>query len=109
MRPPTPRKDICAEQEMLRSRRNAFRQKSKRRTKEWPIIGTWGLGDVTNLKNKKDVCRSGSEGRRCTVVKFAKLVMSGDQEEDFGEHRLCYTLTLIDVEAKYCSGQARDW
>ena len=50
---------------------------------------TWGLGDMTNLKNnKKDILKSGSEGRRCAAVKFAKLVTSGDQEEDFGEHSL---------------------
>ena len=50
---------------------------------------TWGLGDMTNLKNnKKDILNSGSERWRCAVVKFAKLVTSGDQEEDFGEHSL---------------------
>ena len=38
------------------------------------------------------------EGRR--RVKFAKLVTTGDQEEEFGEHSLSYTLTLNDVEAK---------
>ena len=70
---------------------------------------TWGLGDMTNLKNnKKDILNSGSEGRRCAVVKFAKLVTSGDQEEDFGEHSLSYTLTLNDVEAQYFSERARD-
>ena len=70
---------------------------------------TWGLGDATNLKNnKKDILNSGSEGLRCAAVKFAKFVMSGDQEEDFGEHSLSYTLTLNDVEAKYFSERARD-
>ena len=50
---------------------------------------TWGLGDMTNLKNnKKDILNSGSEGWRWAAVKFAKLVTSGDQEEDFGEHSL---------------------
>ena len=44
---------------------------------------TWGLGDITNLKhNKKDILNSGSEGRRCAAVKFAKLVTSGHQEEE---------------------------
>ena len=45
---------------------------------------TWGLGDMTNLKknNKKDILNSGSEGRRCAAVKFAKLVTSGHQEEE---------------------------
>ena len=71
---------------------------------------TWGLGDMTNLKNnKKDILNSGSEGWRWVAVKFAKLVTSGDQEEDFGEHSLSYTLTLNDVEAKYFSERARDW
>ena len=70
---------------------------------------TWGLGDMTNLKNnKKDILNSGSERWRCAVVKFAKLVTSGDQEEDFGEHSLSYTLTFNDVEAKYFSERARD-
>ena len=70
---------------------------------------TWGLGDMTNLKNnKKDILNSGSEGWRCAAVKFAKLVTSGDQEEDFGEHSLSYTLTLNEVEAKYVSERARD-
>ena len=70
---------------------------------------TWGLGDMTNLKNnKKDILNSGSERWRCAVVKFAKLVTSGDQEEDFGEHSLSYTPTLNDVEAKYFSERARD-
>ena len=70
---------------------------------------TSGLGDMTNLKNnKKDILKSGSEGRRCAAVKFAKLVTSGDQEEDFGEHSLSYTLTLNEVEAKYFSERARD-
>ena len=36
------------------------------------------------------------------------LVTSGDQEEDFGEHSLSYTLTLNEVEAKYFSERARD-
>ena len=32
---------------------------------------TWGLGDMTNLRNnKKDILNSGSEGRRCDAVKF---------------------------------------
>ena len=67
---------------------------------------TWGLGDMTNLKkNNKDILNSGSEERRCAVVKFAKLVTSGDQVEDFGEQSLFYTLTLNDVEAKYFSGE----
>ena len=44
---------------------------------------------MTNLKNnKKDVLNSGGEGRRFVVVKFAKLVKSGDQEEDFREHSM---------------------
>ena len=69
----------------------------------------WGLGDMTNLKNnEKDILHSGSEGWRCAALKFAKLVTSGDQEEDFGEHSLSYTLTLSDVEAKYFSERARD-
>ena len=52
---------------------------------------TSGLGDMTNLKNnKKDILKSGSEGRRCAAVKFAKLVTSGDQEEDFGEQLVVY-------------------
>ena len=63
---------------------------------------------MTNLKNKKDILNSGSEGWRCAAVKFAKLVTSGDQEEDFGEHSLSYTLTLNEVEAKYFSERARD-
>ena len=72
-------------------------------------MGIWGLGDMTNLKNnKKVILNSGSERWRCAVVKFAKLVTSGDQEEDFGEHSLSYTLTLNDVEAKYFSERARD-
>ena len=72
-------------------------------------MGIWGLGDMTNLKNnKKVILNSGSERWRCAVVKFAKLVTSGDQEEDFGEHSLSYTLTLSDVEAKYFSERARD-
>ena len=67
---------------------------------------TWGLGDMTNLKNnKKDILNSGSEGWRWTVVKFAKLVTSGDQEEDFGENSLSYTLTLNEVEAQYFSNE----
>ena len=69
---------------------------------------TSGLGDMTNLKNKKDILKSGSERRRCAAVKFAKLVTSGDQEEDFGEHSLSYTLTLNEVEAKYFSERAHD-
>ena len=71
---------------------------------------TWGLGDMTNLKknNKKDILNSGSEGWRWAAVKFAKLVTCGDQEEDFGEHSLSYTLTLNDVKAKYFSERARD-
>ena len=69
---------------------------------------TSGLGDMTNLKNKKDILKSGSEGRRCAAVKFAKLVTSGDQEEDFGEHSLSYTLTLNEVKAKYFSERAHD-
>ena len=70
---------------------------------------TSGLGDVTNLKNnEKDILKSGSEGRRCAAVKFAKLVTSRDQEEDFGEHSLSYTLTLNEVEAKYFSERAHD-
>ena len=64
---------------------------------------------MTNLKNnKKDILNSGSEGWRWAAVKFAKLVTSGDKEEDFGEHSLSYTLTLNDVEAKYFSERARD-
>ena len=50
--------------------------------------------------------KEAEEGRR--RVKFAKLVTSGDQEEDFGEHSLSYTLTLNEVEAKYFSERARD-
>ena len=70
---------------------------------------TWGLGDMTNLKNnEKDILNSGSEGWRCAALKFAKLVTSGDQEEDFREQSLSYTLTLNDVEAKYFSERARD-
>ena len=70
---------------------------------------TWGLGDMTNLKNnKKDILNSGSEGWRCAALKFAKLVTSVDQEEDFREQSLSYTLTLNDVEAKYFSERARD-
>ena len=70
---------------------------------------TWGLGDMTNLKNnEKDILNSGSEGWRCAALKFAKLVTSGDQKEDFGEQSLSYTLTLNDVEAKYFSERARD-
>ena len=71
---------------------------------------TWGLGDMTNLKknNKKDILNSGSEGWRWAAVNFAKLVTSGDQEEDFGENRLSYTLTLNEVEAQYFSEGARD-
>ena len=65
---------------------------------------TWCLGDMTNLKNnKKDILNAGSEGRRCAAVKFAKLVTSGDQEEDLGQHSLSYTITLNDVKAKYFS------
>ena len=41
-------------------------------------------------------------------VKFAKLVKAGDQEEDFKECSLSYTLTLNEVEAKYFPGRARD-
>ena len=64
---------------------------------------------MTNLKNnRKDIRNSGSEGRRCAGVKFAKLVTSGDQEEDFGEHSLSYTLTLNEVKPKYFSERARD-
>ena len=64
---------------------------------------------MTNLKNnKKDVLNSGSEGWRWAAVKFAKLVTSGDQEEDFGENSLSYTLTLNQVEAQYFSERARD-
>ena len=67
---------------------------------------TWGLGDMTNLKNnKKDILNSGSEGWRWAAVKFAKLVTSGDQEEDFGENSLSYTLTLNEVEAQYFSNE----
>ena len=33
---------------------------------------------------------------------------SGDQEEDFVEHSLSYTLTLNEVEAKYFVERARD-
>ena len=34
---------------------------------------TWGLGDMTNLKNnKKDILNSGSEGRRLAAVKIRK-------------------------------------
>ena len=69
---------------------------------------TSGLGDMTNLKNKKDILKSGSEGRRCAAVKFAKLVTSGDQEEDFGKPSLSYTLALNEVEAKYFSERAHD-
>ena len=70
---------------------------------------TRGLGDMTNLKNnKKDILNSGSEGWRCAAVKFAKLVTSRNQEEDFGEHSLSYALTLSDVEAKYFSERAGD-
>ena len=50
--------------------------------------------------------KAAEEGRR--RVKFAKLVTCGDQEEDFGEHRLSYTLTLNEVEAQYFSEGARD-
>ena len=87
MRPPTPRKVIWAEQDKLRSCRTLAstpldKNNSKRRTKEWPIMRTWGLGDMTDLKNNKDILNSGSEERRCAVVKFAKLVTSGDQEKD---------------------------
>ena len=35
---------------------------------------TWGSGNKANFKNnKKDILNSGNEGRRCAVVKFAKL------------------------------------
>ena len=51
--------------------------------------------------------KEAEEGRR--RVKFAKLVTSGDEEEDFGEHSLSYTLTVNEVEAKYFSERARDW
>ena len=65
---------------------------------------TWCIGDMTNFKNnKKDILNAGSEGRRCAAVKFAKLVTSGDQEEDLGQHSLSYTITLNDVKAKYFS------
>ena len=78
VRPRTPRKVICAERDKLRSRRTLAsmpldKNNSKRRTKEWPIMRTWGLGDMTNLKNnKKDILNSGSEGWRWAAVKFAK-------------------------------------
>ena len=54
---------------------------------------TWGSGNMANFKNnKKDILNSGNEGRRCAVVQFAKLVTSGDQEEDFEEHSLSFPL-----------------
>ena len=34
-----------------------------------------------------------------------RLETVGDQEEDFGEHSLLYTLTLNDVEDKYFSDE----
>ena len=37
-----------------------------------------------------------------------KLIKAGDQEEDFEEYSLSYTLTLNKVEAKYFSGRGRD-
>ena len=51
--------------------------------------------------NKLLIKKAAEEGRR--RVKFAELVTSGDQEEDFGEHSLSYTLTFNEVEAKYFS------
>ena len=62
----------------------------------------WGRRKKAPRVNKL-IIREAEEGRR--RVKFAKLVTSGDQEEDFGEHSLFYTLTLNDVEAKYFSGE----
>ena len=98
VRPPTPRKVICAERDKFRPRRTLAsalldKNNSKRRAKKWPIVRTWGLGEMANFKNnKKDILNSESEGRRCAVVKFAKLVTSGDQEDDFGEHSLSFPL-----------------
>ena len=54
--------------------------------------------------NQKTTIKKEAEKGR---VKFAKLVTSGDQEEDFGEHSLSYTLTLNEVETKYFSERAR--
>ena len=50
--------------------------------------------------------KEAEEGRR--RVEFAKLVKAGDQEEDFEEYSLSYTLTLNKVEAKCFSGRGRD-
>ena len=47
-------------------------------------------------------------GKRGGGSNSQRLFTSGDQEEDFGEHSLSYTLTLNEVEAKYFSGRARD-
>ena len=59
---------------------------------------TWGSGNMANFKNnKKDILNSGNEGRRCAVVQFAKLVTSGDQEEDFEEHSLSFPLLYIYI------------
>ena len=44
-------------------------------------------------QNKQNTVKKEAEEGR-TRVKFAKLVTSGDQEEDFREHSLSYTLTL---------------
>ena len=49
--------------------------------------------------------KEAEEGRK--RVKFAKPVKTGDQEEDFEEHSLSYSLILYEVEAKYFSGLAR--
>ena len=65
----------------------------------------WGEKKGTQSK-KTTIKKEAEEGRR--RVKFAKLVTSGDQEEDFGEHSLSYTLTLNEVETKYFSERARD-
>ena len=70
---------------------------------------TWGLGDMSNLKNnKKRYSTLKVKDRGFAAVKFAKLFTSRDQEEAFGEHSLSYTLTLNDVEAKYFPERARD-
>ena len=37
------------------------------------------------------------------------LVKAGDQEEDFEEYSLSYTLTLNKVEAKYFSARGRNY